>query len=226
MYDSAAPFIQHLTSPTSSPTAFPITLTHVILLLLPPTLLLPLIPNSFLPFLLLPIGYIPPLLFHPNLTPFVLGLSRNPAFLKLRSLAEKAILTDELSDEIGRCQIGRVEVFENERLDPSIVSKQSSSSTTTPVALPPGSWSSKHLRAGERAPWVKILEEGNSLWSKSVDGNPTDTDKKDGERMVLALEDNWEFIPNDQWRVDVCGLWSDLGTDEGEQCAQEPASAC
>ena len=37
------------------------------------------------------------------------------------------------------------------------------------------------------------------------------------EKMVLALKDDWKFIPSEGWKVDVCGTWSDVGTDESEQ---------
>ncbi len=48
------------------------------------------------------------------------------------------------------------------------------------------------------------------------------TDKgKDGDRdgeakIILALKDGWDFIPQEDWKIDVCGLWSDVGCDEGK----------
>ena len=148
----------------------------------------------------------PALAFHPNLNSWLLALPRHPAVLKFQSNAERALLTDALSDDIGRTQIGAVEVWENERLDPAIAAKPPSG------ILPAGAWSSRFLRAGERAPWVKVFRE-DALWKEEA----TEGEKKEGEaKMVLALKSGWEFIPAEEWRVDSYGLWSDVGTDEGE----------
>ncbi|KAK1926478.1 integral peroxisomal membrane peroxin-domain-containing protein [Papiliotrema laurentii] len=205
IYDYVAPRLAQLSNPSTSPNRLPITTTHLILLLLPPTLFLPLIPSCLMPYLLLPLGYLPPLLFHPNLFPFILALPRHPTLLRLRAAAERVLLTDSLSDDIGRGRIASVEVWENERLDPAIAAKP-------PVgALPQGAWSSRFLRAGERAPWVKVIREG-ALWKNE---EATGVDKKEGEsKMVLALKDEWDFIPGEEWRVDTCGLWADAGADE------------
>ncbi|ORY27745.1 integral peroxisomal membrane peroxin-domain-containing protein [Naematelia encephala] len=201
MYDWTTPRLTALAAPSTStsPTSFPLTTTHLMLLLLPPTLLLPLTPHALVPYLLLPLGLAPPLAFHPNLTPSLLTLHRHPQFLKLRSIAEDWALTDTLPDEVGRKDISRVQVWENERLDPA----------TGTVKIPP-SWSSRNLRAGERAPWVKVIDSG-SLWKEDAEV-AGDADK--GDKMVLALKDGWEWVPGAEWRVDVCGLWSEVGTDE------------
>lgn len=206
IYDYVAPRLAQFATPTSSPTRFPITTTHLILLLLPPTLFLPLLPSFMLPYLILPFGWTPPLLFHPNLNPWILSLPRHPVVLKYCALVERFLLTDSLSDDIGTKQIDTVEVWENERLDPALAAKQ----PTGTVA--PGAWSSRHLRAGERAPWVKVVREG-AKWKDEVKGD----EKKEGDgRMVLALQDGWEYIPGEEWRVDSYGLWSENGADEGK----------
>lgn len=71
------------------------------------------------------------------------------------------LLTDALPDDIGRCTIDRVEVWENERLDPAIMAKSASATLANAGGsgggVPPGSWSYRHLRAGERLPWVKVV---------------------------------------------------------------------
>ena len=211
IHDHIAPRLQLLSGPSSAPTSFPSSPSLLLLILLPPTLLLPLLPPPLMPYLLLPLGYTPPLLFHPNLTPAILSLPRHPAFLRIRALFERAALTDNLPDDIGRSPIGRVEVWENERLDPGIAAKPPPGA----AALPNGAWSSRHLRAGERAPWVKVCGQ-DALWRSEQAVVGTGEDKKEGEKMVLALENGWEFIPGEDWRVDVCGLWSETGTDEGE----------
>jgi hypothetical protein len=159
-----------------------------------------------MPYLLLPLGYVPPLLFHPNFTPLFLSLPRNPVYLRARAYLERLSLTDALPDDIGRQPIAQVEVWENERLDPAVAAKPPAG------PLPAGSWSSRHLRAGERAPWVKVRANDDSLW---LDEGKEDK-VKEGEKMALALKDGWEFVPGEEWRVDVCGLWEASGTDSGE----------
>ena len=47
------------------------------------------------------------------------------------------------------------------------------------------------------------------------DAEGKESSKKE-DKIVLDLQPGWTFIPNEEWRVDVCGLWSDVGTDEGE----------
>jgi hypothetical protein len=235
-YDWLAPQLGQFFSPSPpSPTTFPLTTTHLLLILLPPSLLLPLLPSWTIPYILLPMGWVPPLIFHPNLTSAIIALPRHPLVLKCRQMAEHFALLDTLSDELGRKEIARVEVWENERLDPSIASKP----LTTPAI-----WGSRFLRAGERAPWVKVygedskwmglgqgsLHAGASATSSSGSGanhrlGNSEANEKDGVatgegEVTLALQDQWKFIPGEDWRVDKCGLWSNCGTDEGK-CMHE-----
>lgn len=208
-----APRLAQLQNPTPSPNSFPLTMTHLIMLLLPPTLLLPLLPAGLLPYLLLPLGYAGPMVFHPNFTPSLLSLPRNPTVLRIRSYMESFCLTDGLSDEIGRQPIARVEVWENERLDPTIAAKAASG------PLAPGSFSSKYLRAAERAPWVKVLDFDSAWKAESKE------ERREGDKMALALQPGWEFVPGEEWRVDVCGLWSEAGTDAGQLFIQSLSRA-
>ena len=221
LYDYTVPYLSHLANPqnTSTQTSFPLSSTHLLLLLLVPSLGLPLLPAAFVPYLLLPLGLAPPLFFHPNLTSSVLALLRHQAILRIRACLEDLALTDALDDRIGRLPVNRVEVWENERLDPAIVSKPPPSGI-----IPPSAWSSRNLRAGERAPWIKV-KSNDSLWLEQ--GSPSipqssgkegkdGTEEEKTEKMVLAMKDSWEFIPGEEWKVDVCGLWSEMGTDESE----------
>lgn len=205
LFDAVTPYLARLGGKEPSPTSFPLSPTTVVLALIPPTLLLPLTPGWAIKYLMLPMGIIPPLAFHPNFIAAVEALPRSRKALEARALLEDAILTDGLSDDLGRRPLARVEVWENERMDPSIASKASA------VSPPPGSWSVRFLRAGERAPWVKV-RSGDSAWAVEEVGD-------EGPNMVLGLKDHWEFVPGEDWRVDVCGLWSDVGTDAGE-CQQ------
>lgn len=210
-YDYLAPKLTVLNTPTTTPTTFPITTTHLILVLLPPTLLLPLLPPWAISYLILALGLAPPLFFHPNLTPAILSLPRHPAVLRARQRLERLVVIDSLDNEMGRKPTSQVEVWENERLDPAVALK----SPATPSV-----WGSRFLRSGERAPWVKVYGEG-SKWKPTGQGRQAGTgiagDEKadDGSEVVLALEDGWAFLPSEGWRVDVCGLWSPVGSDLG-----------
>ncbi|WWC87024.1 uncharacterized protein L201_001907 [Kwoniella dendrophila CBS 6074] len=241
-YDVIAPRLSTFQSPNQpiSPSTLPITFTHLILVALPATLLLPLTPSYLIPYILLPLGIAPPLLFHPNLTPFILSLPSHPITKKIRSYIEEFLLDDKLSDEIGRSKISKVEVWENERLDPKLsigttTSNSSSSSSSSNSTLggslsnniiPLGSWSSKNLRASDKSPWIKVSNE-NTKWNSIEDNLPlpssssststenTNTDEKDKQaKMILALKTGWEYIPNEDWRINLVGLWSDKGVDD------------
>lgn len=207
IFDLVTPYLALVGGKDTSPTSFPITPTHVVLVLLPPAILLPLTPAWALPYLLLPAGILPPLFFHPNLNPSFQALPRCHAAREARAALEDMALTDALSDKIGSRPIARVQVWENERLDPATAAKPLSAGT------PPGSWSARYLRAGERGAWVKVRTPGN-LWA---DEEPKSADADEG-RMVLALKENWSFVPEEDWRVDVPALWSDVGADPSKCC--------
>ena len=125
MYDYSIPYINRLSDPRSptSETLFPLTSTHVLLILLVPSLLLPLVPSSLIAYILLPLGVAPPIFFHPNLNAFFLSLHRHSTVLRFRAKLQDAALTDALDDRMGGRPIGRVEVWENERLDPAVAAK-------------------------------------------------------------------------------------------------------
>ncbi|KAL7418607.1 hypothetical protein Q5752_007065 [Cryptotrichosporon argae] len=178
-YDLVAPRLT-VAAPTS-PTAFPLTPTHIALVLLPPSLLLPLTPAGLIPYLLVPLGLAPPLLFHPLVSPRL--TARDPALLALRARAEEAALDDALDDATALRDLARVEVWENERLDPK---------TTA--------WAAKSLRPGERRGWVKVMAH-DTAWA----------DDDDRGEIGLRLKDGWEFVKAEEWRVDVCAGDDDDG---------------
>jgi hypothetical protein len=123
------------------------------------------------------------------------------------------MLNDSLPDNVGRATIGEVEVWENERLDPVAVTAKGILGNT----LAPGNWSQRFLRPGERLPWVKIRDEG-SIWSEEgavgSDGLIRGGSGKEGKERDLV--EVWTWIPGEEWRVDVTGLWSDAGVDSGK----------
>ncbi|ODN80394.1 hypothetical protein L202_02645 [Cryptococcus amylolentus CBS 6039] len=220
-YDYIAPrfnVIQH-PSQNPSPTSLPFTHTHLILLLLPPTLLLPLTPPQLLPYLLLPLGLLPPLAFHPNLTPWLLALPRDRRVRRVRDVVEHWLLTDRLPDTFSGKTISQVCVWENERLDPKL---------PAPGPIPPTAWSSRYLRQGDRQAWIKSSEPavinlefssaedkegGGCLW-KSTETTLSPEADEGVEAQVLALKPGWEWVPGEEWRVDMSGEWSEFGIDD------------
>lgn len=213
-YDEVYPHITSLLHPSKSPTSLPITPTILLLLLLPPSLLLPLIPDYLIPYLLLPMGWGPPLAFHPNLSDHISAIPQLAVFRRWQARATRAMLTDALSDELGRATISEVEVWENERLDPAVAGKP-----TAPGSVPPGSWGQRHLRAGERLPWLKIRNE-ECIWADEPETGLEqaangETSKKD-KGKIQELKDGWRWIPGEDWRVDMAGTWSAVGVDAGE----------
>ncbi|WOO76555.1 Peroxisomal membrane protein PEX28 [Vanrija pseudolonga] len=210
VFEAATPWLNYIAGKDTSPTSFPLTPTVIVLLLLPPTLLLPLTPGWAIPYLLLPAGWAGPLLFHPNLTHLLEHLPRSRAALQRRAELEDAALTDALPDDLGRRPIARVEVWENERLDPIVSAKP-----TAAAQLPAGAYSSRFLRPGERGGWVKV-RTASGTYSHDAIWEDEEDRPESGDRMALALKDKWSFVPGEDWRVDVCGLWSEVGTDPGE----------
>lgn len=207
VFEAATPWLNYIAGKDTSPTSFPLTPTMIVLLLLPPTLLLPLTPGWAIPYLLLPAGWAGPLLFHPNLTHLLENLPRSRAALQQRAELEEAALTDALPDDLGRRPIARVEVWENERLDPIVSAKP-----TAAAQLPAGAYSSRFLRPGERGGWVKV-RTASGTYSHDAIWEDEEDRPESGDRMALALKDKWSFVPGEDWRVDVCGLWSEVGTD-------------
>jgi hypothetical protein len=216
------------------------------ILLLPPTILLPLIPMRLLSYLLLPLGIVPPIIFHPAFLPALERLRKWEGISQRRlrywrGVAERWVLTDRLDDSIAQSEIREVRVWENQRLDPSWLStagtgtsrgkaneKRNSFNGLGEVAekkdldVPPESaWSSAHLKSFERSAWVRALpkEVRESLW---FDG-PVDSVTGEGEgdtgnrgKVALSLVDGWSFVPAEDWRVDYVAEWDRDGGDEGE----------
>lgn len=206
-YEDVQGIITATLTPSKSPTSLPLTPTHLILAILPPSLLLPLIPVYLIPYLLLPIGWAPPLAFHPNLAPFLSSLPALPVVRRAQAMITRLMLTDSLPDDLGRAFIAEVEVWENERLDPAV----STAKAVSGNVLPTGSWSQRFLRAGERMPWVKIRGEG-SVWGFE----DNEAESGGAEKAGPELKQGWSWIPGEEWRVDVSGLWSDVGVDAGK----------
>jgi hypothetical protein len=215
-----------ITSPP--PTTFPLSATHILMLLLPPTLLLPILPSSAIPFLLLPLGILPPIIFHPAFIYAALwsqGFLRPSRLKQWRAKAERWVLTDRLDDSIARSEIREVRVWENERLDPAWKPEPFKQASVDPdltgqsqgAIIPPESaWSSRFLKSSERRPWVRVLPRNPtlSLWSEAlpaINNSPPVT--SDG-RVALSLVPGWSFVPGEEWRVDLAADWSTSECDE------------
>lgn len=203
--DALTPIFAYIGGQSTSPTTFPLAPAHIVLALLPASIALPLVPTWIFPFVLLPVGIVPPLLFHPNLVEYLGRIPHARALRIGRYYLEDAVLTDCLTDDVGSKRIARVQVVENERLDPSVASKNSGNTSN--------GWSSRFLRTGERLPWVKIRE--SSAWARE-DLSNNNADAAEEGKPVLALEKGWKFVPNEEWRVDVSALWSEAEPDSSE----------
>ena len=130
------------------------------ILLLPPTIFLPLIPMRLLSYLLLPIGILPPVVYHPDFLPALERVRRweglNRRRLRYwRGVAERWVLTDRLDDSIARSEIREVRVWENQRLDPAWLAENETRSRSTVGVL-----GDKHRpRSGSGG---KVLDEGTT----------------------------------------------------------------
>lgn len=152
----------NLVATAPPPTTFPLSATHLLMLLLPPTLLLPILPSRLIPFLLLPLGILPPVIFHPA---FIYAALWSQGFLSpsrlkhWRAKAERWVLTDRLDDAIAQAEIREVRVWENERLDPNwkpepmrATTDVDATATQDPLIPSETSWSSRFLKSAERRP--------------------------------------------------------------------------
>lgn len=216
----------NLVTTAPPPTTFPLSATHLLMLLLPPTLLLPILPSRFIPFLLLPLGIVPPIIFHPA---FIYAALWGQGFLSpsrikhWRAKAERWVLTDRLDDAIAQAEIREVRVWENERLDPNWkpesmvkpVAGADPNATLDPLIPAEPSWSSRFLKSSERRPWVRVLPRNpaHGLWSEALPSTSPTHSPADG-RVALSLIPGWSFVPGEEWRVDLAADWSTSECDE------------
>lgn len=231
VHDAALPYISLISpnspNPNPPPTTFPLSPTHLLILSLLPTLTLPLLPASFLPWILVAVGYIPPIIFHPNfdfdiIRSFLSRHAPGPGGLRAwRAEIERRLLTDRLDDQIAKSEIREVHVWENERLDPTwlknTVSKVIQGNQEVPNALetPPGfAWSGRHLKPTDKQPWIRALPRNpnESLW----EDEPVRVLEGDAGRVSLTLVSGWSFVPNEEWRVDYAASWAGGAADDGE----------
>lgn len=248
-YDAVLPYISIINPtvpPTSPPpTTFPLSPTHLVMVLLPPAVALPLVPMSVLPYILLPIGLGGPIMFHPAFLPTMRrigayeGISRRQ-LRYWRGVAERWVLTDRLDDRIATSEIREVRVWENQRLDPTWSPSAAAASgskgekdgakkdSKDDLIPPPLAWSAQYLKDYERVGWVRALpktRQYESLWqedSVSVGGAGGDSGDVEGDassdksKAALSLVPGWSFVPGEDWRVDHVAEWDRRGCDDGE----------
>jgi hypothetical protein len=90
-----------------------------------------------------------------------------------------------------------VEMFENQRYQPG---RRSVSSDLN--------WSSRHLRADERRPWTRGID-GYSVDITAPSDFPLRADDVD-----YQLDEGYEWIEGENWRIDWGGAWSSVGVDD------------
>ncbi|KAI0035172.1 integral peroxisomal membrane peroxin-domain-containing protein [Vararia minispora EC-137] len=101
----------------------------------------------------------------------------------------RVIDDDRLQDTVWQSPLREVELYENERLSGEL-----------------WTWSKTHLKPGERVAWTR----GRDGWSALAGG--------DVRNLTFELDRGWAFVETEDWRADVEGLWSSVGSDESVYC--------
>ncbi|PKI85186.1 hypothetical protein MVES1_001028 [Malassezia vespertilionis] len=117
--------------------------------------------------------------------------------LRQRQLKQRimdVLVEDSLPEYVWQRGWRDMEVFENQRYERTSVYSDNA-------------WSGLALYDEERRPWTR----GSDGWSGSdtTEGaSPLVSENKD-----FALDEGWEWIPSDGWRIDFGGRWSTVGVD-------------
>ncbi|EPQ27380.1 uncharacterized protein PFL1_04919 [Pseudozyma flocculosa PF-1] len=109
---------------------------------------------------------------------------------------------DRLDDDVWEKGWRNVEMFENERFQPT--NRASSSSGLV------GGWSAHNLNVGERRPWTKGADGWSSDDLDVIPGASIDISRQ----VSMTLEAGWAWIPSEDWRIDWGGSWSSVGVDD------------
>lgn len=110
-----------------------------------------------------------------------------------RSYIQSSVDNDNLTDAAWNAEMRQVELFENERLDPSV------SPHDTAAILGKKGFRKAHLRPSERGPWTKRRDGWGNVSSVSS--------------STFSLAEHWSFVETEDWRPDVDGTWSSCGSD-------------
>lgn len=82
-------------------------------------------------------------------------------------------------------------------------------------------WSVHNLQYGERKPFTKAKDG----WSAS-ELEVSNFGAEISRQVAMSLEEGWEWVKGDEWRIDWIGEWSDVGVDEGEVHDRENGLPC
>jgi len=136
-----------------------------------------------------------------GLTPFALSHPMTIQYLKASYTAARPWIAqqrmrllriiddDKLQDQHWHAPLKEVYLWENERYS------QSGSS--------PG-WSKSTLRLGERKAWTR----GRDGWSDAI------VHEGAVNNLTFSLDQGWQFVETENWRIDYAGSWSDGGADD------------
>ncbi|KAJ4482334.1 integral peroxisomal membrane peroxin-domain-containing protein [Lentinula aciculospora] len=122
---------------------------------------------------------------------YTIDIFRKRVKIRLQRLLDN----NNLSDEAWNSEMREVELWENERLDHSLI---------TPIAVPPanGGWSKSHLKSSDRAAWTRRRDG----WC-GVTGSGGDGDGTVSSNLTFSLAPSWEFVSTEDWRADLLGAW-------------------
>ncbi|KAI6027327.1 hypothetical protein BKA83DRAFT_4227474 [Pisolithus microcarpus] len=143
---------------------------------------------------------------------------------KVRAVLRRFVDNDRLSDKVWPAPMCTVELWENERWEPTSGATLSGGKRASlfggsgagsmnsgsevgngeaeprnvkskSTMLPAGTWSKTHLRQSERAPWTRARDG----WS-GVGGEISN--------LTFSLTPGWAFVETESWRADLEGSWA------------------
>ncbi|KAJ3764416.1 integral peroxisomal membrane peroxin-domain-containing protein [Lentinula raphanica] len=136
---------------------------------------------------------------HVIIDSFTLEIFRKRIKMRLQRFLDD----NNLSDKVWNSEIREVELWENERLDPSMMPLSPSTSTIRGPSLNKG-WSKSHLKTNDRAPWTRGRDGWSGVAGSGADGDGT---VRSVSNLTFSLAPNWEFVPTEDWRADLVGEW-------------------
>ncbi|KAJ2921078.1 hypothetical protein H1R20_g16013, partial [Candolleomyces eurysporus] len=150
---------------------------------------------------------------------------RQPVKMVIRRLMDD----DRLTDKCWNSEMREVELWENERFaDTNATTSANSSngsnnSNPQSLSLSRGQWSKANLRPNERSAWTRGRDgwSGVGVGALSSSGNGAgdgNAGVSDGQgevssNLTFSLAPGWLFVETEDWRKDLVGAWSGVGTD-------------
>ncbi|TFK34174.1 integral peroxisomal membrane peroxin-domain-containing protein [Crucibulum laeve] len=128
------------------------------------------------------------------------------AQIPARSVIQRLMDNDRLSDECWNAEMREVELWENERFG--------GLSITDPIVSPPSSssppqrgWSKLNLHPGERIAWTRGRDGWNSIAGAEGHGEVS-------SNLTFSLAPGWAFVDTEDWRKDLAASWIECGGDQ------------